>query len=168
MNKLVQDTSAMDESALSYSRKELADRIADLDQSIEEIENELDRLDYLHIDILAYKAMLDQTTERNQEIQDIRANAGQNTDQEKLRREQEENTKQIETWKRMIEEKEKEVEQFRSNADDLTREIEQMQEERERLLQIESDLELETFFEEHYGKYGISFSQSEGRLYKTQ
>lgn len=166
VNKLVQDTSAMDESALSYSRKELADRIADLDQSMEEIENELDRLDYLHIDILAYKAMLDQTTERNQEIQDIRANAGQNTDQEKLRREQEENTKQIETWKRMIEEKEKEVEQFRSNADDLTREIEQMQEERERLLQIESVLELETFFEEHYGKYGISFSQSEGRLYK--
>ena len=166
VNKLVQDTSAMDESALSYSRKELADRIADLDQSIEEIENELNRLDYLHTDILVYKAMLDQTKERNQEIQDIKANAGQNTDQEKLRREQEENTKQIETWKRMIEEKEKEVEQFRSNADDLNREIEQMQEERERLLQIESDLELETFFEEHYGKYGISFSQSEGRLYK--
>lgn len=67
---------------------------------------------------------------------------------------------------RLAEEKEGELEQTGSAADALTREIEQIREEKECLLSMEWELELETFFEEHYGKYGIRYDLSEGRLYK--
>ncbi len=156
-----QEASAADVSIAGYSRKQLADRIAELDRILEEKDNELGRMESLYLEIQRFENEMDVLINQNYDL-DIEAAAGQ----EDAIQEWEENEKQIAVWEKKIKEKEKEVVPFYDNLDAFYQEIEQMQEEQERLRFMESELERETFFEEHYGRYGISYDPSEGRLYK--
>ena len=161
-----QEASAADVSIVGYSKKELEDQIAAIDQVIEEKEKTLEQVEEMYLAIQGDKLYLDSLTERNQEIQDRVENAGKYTDKDQLIQEREQNVARIQETEEMLREKEQEMDQFYTDADALTREIERMQEEKESLQWMESELDLETFFEEHYGRYGIRFDLSEGRLYK--
>lgn len=156
-----QKTPTIDESIAGYSRKELADRLADLDKAIKEKENELERIDGLYLELQDFENERDLLINQNHD-RDIEAKAGQ----ENVLQEREENEKQIAIWEKKIEEQEKDVEQFYSNLDAFYQEIEEMEEEKERLQFMESELEQEAFFEEHYGKYGIRYDPVKGTLYK--
>lgn len=161
-----QEVLSADVSIAGYSKKELEDQIAAIDQAIEEKEKTLEQVEEMYLAIQGDKLYLDSLTERNQEIQDRVENAGKYTDKDQLIQEREQNVARIQETEEMLREKEQEMDQFYTDADTLTREIERMQEEKESLQWMESELELETFFEEHYGRYGIRFDLSEGRLYK--
>ncbi len=161
-----QEILSADVSIAGYSQKELEDQIAAIDQAIEEKEKTLEQVEEMYLAIQGDKLYLDSLTERNQEIQDRVENAGKYTDKDQLIQEREQNVARIQETEEMLREKEQEMDQFYTDADTLTREIERMQEEKESLQWMESELELETFFEEHYGRYGIRFDLSEGRLYK--
>lgn len=161
-----QEILSADVSIAGYSQKELEDQIAAIDQAIEEKEKTLEQVEEMYLAIQGDKLYLDSLTERNQEIQDRVENAGKYTDKDQLIQEREQNVARIQETEEMLREKEQEMDQFYIDADTLTREIERMQEEKESLQWMESELELETFFEEHYGRYGIRFDLSEGRLYK--
>lgn len=161
-----QEILSADVSIAGYSQKELEDQIAAIDQAIEEKEKTLEQVEEMYLAIQGDKLYLDSLTERNQEIQDRVENAGKYTDKDQLIQEREQNVARIQETEEMLREKEQEMDQFYTDADALTREIERMQEEKESLQWMESELELETFFEEHYGRYGIRFDLSEGRLYK--
>ncbi len=161
-----QEASAADVSIAGYSKKELEDQIAVIDQAIEEKEKVLEQVEEMYLAIQGDKLYLDSLIERNQEIQDRVENAGKHTDKDQLIQERDQNVARIQKTEEVLREKEQEMDQFYTDADTLTREVERMQEEKESLQWMESELELETFFEEHYGRYGIRFDLSEGRLYK--
>ena len=118
-----QEASAADVSIAGYSKKELEDQIAAIDQVIEEKEKTLEQVEEMYLAIQGDKLYLDSLTERNQEIQDRVENAGKYTDKDQLIQEREQNVARIQETE-------------------------------------------EIFFEEHYGRYGIRFDLSEGRLYK--
>ena len=118
-----QKASAADVSIAGYSKKELEDQIAAIDQVIEEKEKTLEQVEEMYLAIQGDKLYLDSLTERNQEIQDRVENAGKYTDKDQLIQEREQNVARIQETE-------------------------------------------EIFFEEHYGRYGIRFDLSEGRLYK--
>lgn len=160
LNLQAQKTPAVEESVVGYDRKEIEERIAALDQAIQEKQDELAQIDTLSKVITDMEEQLGQLVDQARLLQDVEEETGKSTSQKR-----QENEKQRVKLENQIEGKGTELERLNESADTLVEEIEKMREEKESLRWMKSELERKTFFEENYGEYGVRYDLYEHSLY---